>query len=546
MSASDKKQLRKEQELEMLTAKQKQEQAEAKKLKTYTITFIAVMVAVVIFAIGSLIYTGVNSSGIFQKNTVAATVNGQELNSVEMSYYYNDAINEMYQAAYEQYTSYYSLYFEAMGLDLSKPLNEQTNPETGDTWANFFVETALDSAKYDYTFSKLAEDEGFELPTEDKEALENELSNLELNAQLSGYSGADSYLKLVYGAGAGVDSYRDYMTRIALAEAYCTHHQDSLTYDQAAIDAHIGDNTDDYNSYDYSYVYLSYTSFQKDGQENEDGTTTYTDEQKDAARAEAKKTAEELLALGNLDDIRDKVNEIEGAEIVVNDLENQLHTNINQVLADWLAAPERTVGEIGIVENTSVATDEEPSVVNGYYVICFTKKNDNTAKMSNVRHLLVQFEGGTEDEVSGEMVYTSEEKETAKTEAEALLQQWKDGAATEESFIELVKEKTDDTGSAETGGLYEDINASSQYVENFLAWAIDPQRKVGDVDIVETEYGYHIMYFTGYSEASYRDHLVTNELRSADQQKWHDEKLETATATTGDLKHLELDMVISG
>lgn len=546
MSASNKKQLRKEQELEMLTAKQKQEQAEAKKLKTYTITFIAVMVVVAIVAIGSLIYTGINSSGILQKNTVAATVNGQELNSVEMSYYYGDAINEMYQTAYEQYTSYYSLFFEAMGLDLSKPLNEQTNPETGDTWANFFVNAALDSAKYDYTFSKLAEEEGFELPAEDKDMLDSQMNNLEVNAQLSGYAGADSYLKMVYGAGADVDSYKEYVARMALADAYCAHHQDSLTYDQAAIDAHIEGKTEQYNSYDYSYVYLSYTSFQKDGQKNEDGTTTYTDEQKEAARAEAKKTAEELFALNNLDDIRDKVNEIEGSEIVVNDLENQLHSSINQLLAAWLAAPERYVGEIGMLENATAATDAEPSVINGYYVICLNKKTDNTAKMSNVRHLLVQFEGGKEDEVSGEMVYTTEEKETAKAEAEALLQQWKDGAATEESFIELVKEKTDDTGSAEIGGLYEDINASSNFVPNFLAWAIDPARQVGEVEIVETEYGYHIMYFTGYSEQSYRDHLVTNELRTADQKKWHDEKLETATATAGDLKHLELDMVISG
>lgn len=546
MSASNKKQLRKEQETEMLTARQREEQAEAKKLKAYTITFIAIMAVVVVLAIGSLVMGGVNSSGILQKNTVAATVNGQELNAIELNYYYNDAVNEMYQNAYQQYTSYYELYFEAMGLDISKPLDQQTNPQTGDTWANFFLNAALDNAKYDYTFAKLAQENNFTLSEDAQADVDSQLTNLELNAQLSGYAGADSYLKLVYGAGSDAESYKAYLTRTALADAYFQDHYDSLTYDKTTIDEFAKDKVNDYNTYDYSYVYLSYTSFQEGGQEDADGNTTYTEEEKNAARAEAKKVADELYALGNLDDIRDKVNEIEGSEIVVSDLENQLHTNINQILANWLADPERKAGEIGLLENTSTAEEGEEAVVNGYYVICFTKKNDNTAKMSNVRHLLVQFEGGVEDEESGEMNYTTAEMEAAKTDAEALLNQWKDGAATEESFIELVKENTDDTASAEDGGLYENIHAGSEYVANFLAWAIDPERKEGDTGIVETEYGYHIMYFTGYSELSYRDQMITDEMKTADIEAWQDECLENATASTGNLKYTALDLVISG
>lgn len=546
MSASNKKQLRKEQEQEMLTARQRQEQAEAKKLKNYTITFVAIMVVIALLAIGSLVNSGIKGSGVIEKNTIAATVNGQEMNSVELNYYYNDAINEMYQTAYEQYTSYFELFFEAMGLDVSKPLDQQTNPDTNDTWANYFVNAALDSAKHDYTLSQLAKQENFELPEAARTTLDTQLNNLKVNAQLYGYSNADSYLKLVYGAGSDMESYETYLTRAALADAYYQNHMDSLTYDQAKLDEQAKGKENNYNSYDYSYVYLSYTSFQKDGTKDENGNTTYTDEQKDAARAEAKKNAEELLALGNLDDIRDKIKDYEQSEIVVNDMKNQLHTNVNTLLVDWLAAEERTPGEIGMLENATAAEEGKESTVNGYYVICFTKKNDNTAKMSNVRHLLVQFEGGEEDEISGEMNYTAAEKEAAKTKADELLKQWKDGAATEESFIELVSKNTDDTGSATTGGLYEDIHPGSPYVANFLSWSVNPERKVGDVEIVETEYGYHIMYFSGYSKLSYRDSLITSELQTADQKVWYDGILETSTASTADLSKVNLDLVISG
>ena len=34
-------------------------------------------------------------------------------------------------------------------------------------------------------------------------------------------------------------------------------------------------------------------------------------------------------------------------------------------------------------------------------------------------------------------------------------------------------------------------------VEEFDAWCFDPDREPGDTDIVETTYGYHIMYYVG-------------------------------------------------
>lgn len=115
--------------------------------------------------------------------------------------------------------------------------------------------------------------------------------------------------------------------------------------------------------------------------------------------------------------------------------------------------------------------------------------------ISDVRHILIQPEGGTVDETTGMTVYSDEEKAAAKKEAEKILKEWKKGEATEESFAQLATTYTDDGGSKTTGGLYEDIAPGASYVENFLNWAIDMSREVGDTDIVETEFGYHIMYY---------------------------------------------------
>jgi hypothetical protein len=214
---------------------------------------------------------------------------------------------------------------------------------------------------------------------------------------------------------------------------------------------------------------------------------------------------------------------------------------MNAAMAEWLADSARKEGDIAAIANTASDTDD----VNGYYVVYFESKTDNNTAMGNVRHLLVQFEGGTEDEETLEMVYSDEEKAVAKEEAERLLKLWKDGDATEESFIELVKEHSDD-GNAAEGGLYEDINPSTSFVASFLDWCIDQNRKEGDVEIVETEYGYHIMYYVGASELSYRDHMITEQMKTADRDAWFEETTAAFAVTTLDTSKIKTDLVING
>ena len=130
---------------------------------------------------------------------------------------------------------------------------------------------------------------------------------------------------------------------------------------------------------------------------------------------------------------------------------------------------------------------------------------------SSVRHILVcpKAEEATEETTPSteattpstaattpaEEGFTEAQWAACLAEAERILEEWKSGEATEESFAALVPVYTEDPGSASTGGLYEDINPTSSYVENFLAWAVDMTRMPGDTGIVQTEYGYHIMYF---------------------------------------------------
>ena len=551
MSASDKKKLRKEQSAAILSEKQRQEQAEAKKLKIYTISFVSAMIAVVVIALAVLGIRAVNNSGIIQKNTVAAVVGERELNSVELGYYYNDAISKYYNDMYEMYETYADSYLQAIGLDTTKPLDTQVyDKESGKTWAEYFVDTAIETAKSDFALYDLAKAENFQLPDDEQTSLDNMMNNLGTYATLYGYSNANQYLRAMYGYGADEDSYKAYSERSAVAEAYKHAHEDSLQYKDADIREYEKDKIIQYNSYTYSSVYLSYTDFRQGGTEDEEGNKTYSDAENEAAR-EAMKTAAEALATStSLDALKEAIKSVEvngDSQLSVNDYTKVLHSTLNTPLADWLADEARQEGDIGAIPNTSTSTGEdgkETTVTNGYYVVCFGSKSDNSQPMANVRHLLVSFPGGTKNEETGETEYTDEEKATAKSEADGYLKTWLEGDATEESFIALVKEHSDDT-SAEDGGLFEDIHPDSQYVPNFLNWSIDPERKAGDAEVIETEYGYHVMYYVGADEMTYRDYMITNEMRAADQEEWYQSILEPITTAVKDTSKMQLDIVLS-
>ena len=125
------------------------------------------------------------------------------------------------------------------------------------------------------------------------------------------------------------------------------------------------------------------------------------------------------------------------------------------------------------------------------YIDAGIEKDDSV--YVDVRHILVTPVGGTTDD-EGNTTYSDEEWEAARLEAQALLDAWLAGDATEESFGELATLNTADPGSADNGGLYTYV-AEGEMVPAFNDWCFDPERKTGDYDLVKTEYGYHVMYF---------------------------------------------------
>ena len=550
MSASAKKKLRKEENAAQLTEKQLTEQKEARKLKTYTTIFIAAVAVIVVVALVIAVTTFIKTSGIKEKNTVAAVVADHEINAVEMSYYYADTLQNNYQNWYQTYGDSMSLYLSMMGLDLTQPLNTQYYNETV-TWADYFVDIALSTAQRDYLLYDLAVEEGFTLTEDSSILLEETFESLPLIATMYGYSDVDSYLHATYGPGANEKSYREYAERSALATDYYAAYTENLDISDADIRAYEAGKYADFSSFSYANYTLSYSYFLSGGTEDENGNVTYSEEEKDAARAAAKAAAESLPKCATVEELNAAIAALslsENAPTEATVYSNVLPGSFNSNIRQWMTDSSRKVGDFTVVANESTTTDEngtETTTINGYSAYVFTGRNDNTDPMVNVRHILASFEGGSTDE-SGEFVYSDEEKAAALAKAENVLELYEMGEMTEQAFADLATSNSDDSGSAVNGGLIEDIAATSgEYVQAFTDWSVDPSRKPGDTGIIETEYGYHVMYFVGQDALSYRDGMISDKITEERITAWYEEITANAEIVEKDTSTLKKDIVLS-
>ena len=586
MSASNQKKIRKEKAMAYMSERQRKEAEEQKKLKRYTMTFWVVMALCLCIVLTTVMVNPVKN--IVYRNTTAITVGEHELTAVDVNYFYIDAINT--------YCNQYSYYISYI-IDTKSPLNSASNTDKdGSSWADKFLSMAIDNIKSTYQLYDLAVKNGFKLSDSETKDINTMMSNLELYAMYYGYSDADTYLRSMYGNGASTESYRAYYELCTIADCYYEEYSDSLEYNEEALRAYEAEKLWQYNSYTYAYYYFNASTFLTGGTKGSDGKTTYSDDEKAAAVAVAKELAEKLMEgkYATLDDFDKAINtllteynekkdaktgettdnsttegdktegdktEEEKLKYVSTKDEDILFSSLRALFADWLRGKDATEGEdkedttedkkeelvvrqegdLTLIVNESGTGDNK--TINGFYVLRFGSVNDNTFALKNVRHLLIAFEGGKTDS-NGNKTYTDAEKAKAKEEVFKLMEEFNKGDKTAESFAALATKHTDDTGSKENGGLYENIYPG-QMVENFEDWCYDAERKVGDVGMVETEYGWHLMFFVGDSETNYRDFMIENDIRNEDLTKWMEDLVKTAVLTENNLKYVNRKLILS-
>lgn len=492
--------------------------------KTKKIITAVIAIIVVIALIFTYVATG------FVRKGIAATLGWPQ--KTFTAYTLTDADGEKHNIKVNTYNYYFALYYnnlqstvssykqygidldEAnMNVDFDKKLSEQTRTEDGKTttWLEYVQEQVEDSIKDTYAnyYKAVKENKGKdpEIKDDQKKEIKDALKSYKESAHKYGYT-VSGYIEAAMGHGVTKDVFVREATISYIAENYESDHKndsDAKTYTDKELNAYKKKNKSKLQSVDIKM-------FECD---SEDDAKAF----KKALKADGSNFAA-LASKYSSDDFDKKANK-DSQETRYNDMARSTMEGLSVAIStadddkkypglDWLYSSDRKAGDVRQDSTTVV------------YVVKPVYMSD--AKTVNVRHILIAPESSnsSDDSSSSTSAKNCTDKEWAAAEkkAKSILAKYNSGDKTSKSFAKLAKSNSSD-GNASNGGLYENV-IPNQMVPTFNAWCFDSSRKVGDVGIVKTEYGYHIMYFEGKNDQAVWQYIAQQKLAADDTQKEHD------------------------
>lgn len=434
-----------------------------------TIIACAVVLAVVI---GWAVVMNHNSQ---LKNLEAMKIGDYTVGGLEYSYQYKTQVNNFY-SSYSQILSY-------LGVDLTGDLTKQQYTEDM-TWADLFNERAQNSLTESYLLYSEAKKENFVLSESATESMEKELEEMKASVEAMGVS-ADYYVSAVYGDGMTWNDYREFYGRVVYASNYYNHLVSGYEFSDSEINTYYNENSNNFRNASYRLYSFDYN--------DDEGDTT----NKDGAYADAKNFASAITDDASYESYL-RANVLTEAENSASADDFTLHTETAYSgisateVADWIFDSSRNTGDVDVIESG-----------NSYYVVYFISCARGEYKTVSMRHIL--FQTSTVDNVAG-ADGSVDENATAAAQTEAdnavyakvedVLAKFNAGNKSEDSFAALANEYSED--SAE-GGLYENIYKGAM-VEEIESWLFDGSHSAGDIEIIRTDYGYHVVYFVGYGD----------------------------------------------
>ncbi|MBQ8228761.1 MAG: peptidylprolyl isomerase [Clostridia bacterium] len=484
------------------------------------------IVLVAVIALGAA-YGILDYAGVVNKAVQVGYVGNENISFSEYIYYYNRAFNTLYQN--EQYYKYYG--YSYTGYDTTKAPQDQTedykDPTTGETmkWTEYLHDQAVDMAQMYLAFYQEAQKLGLELTEADEASIDKSIEELREQASQTGTQGAsgdevkgyslNAYLRLSYGNGINESFLRKQMKIETLSQKFYNEKLDEFAagYTAEEVKAVFDKDPDLYTFVDIRYYQFKSEELTKGEDETDDALKARQEKADKETKANAQAMYDAITDEKSFIAQATKYNKAEDFD-ATNDtlLKSVAKTStsgsvtaldsINADLATWAFGDDVKAGSKKLVADESTNT---------YYVALMVNPQHDT-KTVDVRHILFM----TTNSETGEAL-SDEEIKQAETNAKKALADWEAGDKTEDSFAQYATDLTEDTGSASTGGLYENV-VPGQMVAEYDAWIFDAARKEGDTGIVETEYGYHVMYFVGsndsYSDATIRDDLATEDVNT--------------------------------
>lgn len=506
----------------------------------------AVVVIAIVAGIGAF---AISNSGVLERGKVAFYVGDVEVTAPEYGFYYSSAFSNYFNMSY-QYDTYYGTGMGAMytGYDYSVSPDEQAysgeiEGVEDPMFTDFFADQAMQSLKYVKASVKYAAENGIELDEDDLAEVDSTIESFEESADSMNYS-LSAYLRRFFHKGLTPSLLREICEEQTLttkvSEVKIQEYADA--YSESKIEKTFYDSITTYGVTSLRvYEILAEEVTVEAESEDAEATTEVTDETMADAKAEAQAFAAKVNSVDSFKAAAAESEKAAGNEDYAEFESDDTNTAITDTTYDdlsydvsdedfleWAFSVDTKAGETYIVENAD----------SGYSVYMMESPVHKAADSFtyNVRHILVQFpeedetdsaedtEETTEaDETEVELLDTSAYDVTVDIDADLeeitdkelyakaqdILKEYLDGDKTEDAFAALAVEYSEDSNAAD-GGIYEDVTEGYMVAE-FENWALEEGREYGDVGIVETEYGYHVMYFISTEKTTWSD-AIRNDL----------------------------------
>ena len=469
------------------------------------------------------------NSGLMYTATTALTANGTKYSPAEVNYYYgSDYLNFA-----RQYGSYASMF----GLDTSMGLSGLDDQECpmmeGGTWRDYFKDTAKNEIQQVRALLDYAAENGITLTEEEIAAVDAQFDGMDETAKSYGYGSADKLYAMNYGSGVTKKIVRQAALDGELAQKAYNQKLDTFTWTDSELEEYYTGLNGSQDLFNFD-VYVVNAATVENTVTGADGAETTEMIATDASRAEAKATADAIVAA-----YQDGLAEAEGTPdyeaVFASAVDSQTGevgeqpsprtdysgASLPTAYADWMKDASRKAGDVAAFADA----DTDP---NTYITVLWLSRDDNHYNTASVRHILVKAEADEDG------TYSDEAKAAAKARAEEILAEFNAGDKTEESFAALAEQYSEDAGSNTNGGLYENVG-HGQMVEEFDAFCF-AGHKPGDTGIVYGESssyaGYHVMYYVG-EGGLYSSYLAKSDLQNEAMSSWTAELTDACTVTEG-------------
>ena len=230
-----------------------------------------------------------------KSDVVIATVGNQTLRIDDLQIYYWLSIYDCLDA--------YGDYLSLIGIDATKPLEEQIwDPETGMTYQQMFLQSAIASWYELAVMVQMSEDNGFALTQEDQDYLDSFETDIKEMAISSGYEDLDAFVSENLASGSTFEAFMKYNYQNYVASAYYNSVYETMLPTTEEAEAYFTEREDEFVSQGYGkdsgscYNVRHILLEPEGGSTDELGQTTYTDEAWEACREKAQNLLDDFLA----------------------------------------------------------------------------------------------------------------------------------------------------------------------------------------------------------------------------------------------------------